>query len=823
MSIFNERNPDDGLILCGYQKKLNTMKKKFFVLYKDTMTEGARLEYFDSIKKFKSGTPPKRIVKLATCLNINRRFDTKHDFVIALAMKDGGLGIVLESEDEMIKWLQALLSLQRSTVNKQDTGFPTFDHVWQVVIQKKNLAEERKIIGSYHACLSSKCLTFIRIGSEKSSAGLIRATDIQIPLNTIRRCGDSHCLFYMEVGRQCAVGPGELWMETEDPLVAKSMHKIISSAMSTRAEAFEGIMRKRSLSVTETSKYTLESKHYNMNHPANNNPVRGRCDSFPSRIRETKDDFTSADAPSSSSSSLAHRSITLPLYNSISPIPSAFGSTEKRESAKLGDQEEIGNYLTFRFKSAERPIPEENSEDLLSSDNISCPNDEYTAMAPIVNSLDLTEYRKLQKGNQVDSRASLLTSELINEMHAILISADNQLYSVERPKRSYSIGSKIEQNKVKRFGISNDIFQDTNAVRVRAFSVGSRPKIPKCGLQHSVLFPKSYPNQSCISNNSLNFATDDTGFKFEWSSSSNKKSTSAPILIQNVRVPTDCMSDLMEIDFSKSTNHKTNKSAYCSETNSGIILNEFNSAITSPRLKSTGYDASGYLEMKPVESPNVYLGNCNDCLETSTTTNEINIKDIGSRNEKHSSGGVLKKSLPVRVMCNHSRSSEKMTGLSLICSNISKSTYPEMDVDSNQNCVICFADKKKTAMENMSWKKNSLKTTSSTDKKKNISFSEKKDLSSGKSCAEAHKRNVLGNSITDSKVIRTNKSTCSAISSNCCELYYAKLDLPQCSTKENKQLLKTDLSLNKAENDSYAKIDFDHSSDSSSSSKMITN
>lgn len=41
------------------------------------------------------------------------------------------------------------------------------------------------------------------------------------------RCGDSQCYFYMEVGRFCAIGAGELWMDTEDPLIAQNMHTTI--------------------------------------------------------------------------------------------------------------------------------------------------------------------------------------------------------------------------------------------------------------------------------------------------------------------------------------------------------------------------------------------------------------------------------------------------------------------------------------------------------------------------------------------------------------------------------------------------------------------
>lgn len=41
------------------------------------------------------------------------------------------------------------------------------------------------------------------------------------------RCGDSQRFFYMEVGRHSAIGAGELYMETEDPLIAQNMHTTI--------------------------------------------------------------------------------------------------------------------------------------------------------------------------------------------------------------------------------------------------------------------------------------------------------------------------------------------------------------------------------------------------------------------------------------------------------------------------------------------------------------------------------------------------------------------------------------------------------------------
>jgi len=113
---------DDGMALSGYLKKLKTMKKKFFVLYEETSTSAARLEYYDTEKKFLQRAEPKRVIYLKNCFNINRRLDTKHRFVIVLSSRDGGFGIVLENENDLRKWLDKLLVLQRNIANSNGTA-----------------------------------------------------------------------------------------------------------------------------------------------------------------------------------------------------------------------------------------------------------------------------------------------------------------------------------------------------------------------------------------------------------------------------------------------------------------------------------------------------------------------------------------------------------------------------------------------------------------------------------------------------------------------------------------------------------------------------
>lgn len=103
-----------GVMLQGYLKKLKTMKKKYFVLHSDGVDKSARLEYYDSEKKFRSRFGhPKRSIVLKSCFHINRRLDTKQKFVIALYTKDDSFCVVMENETELNKWLKALLALHR--------------------------------------------------------------------------------------------------------------------------------------------------------------------------------------------------------------------------------------------------------------------------------------------------------------------------------------------------------------------------------------------------------------------------------------------------------------------------------------------------------------------------------------------------------------------------------------------------------------------------------------------------------------------------------------------------------------------------------------
>ena len=157
----------------------------------------ARLEYYDSDKKFRSGQP-KRSVELSSCFNINNKFDAKCHFAIALYTKEDCFGIVCDNEAEQHEWLSALVELSRndaSTVQQPFFGnyfvytpaityclieenlyiyiYISSEHIWQVTLKEKGLGKSRDLTpGNYRLCLTNRTLGLIKMNKVEPSIEL---------------------------------------------------------------------------------------------------------------------------------------------------------------------------------------------------------------------------------------------------------------------------------------------------------------------------------------------------------------------------------------------------------------------------------------------------------------------------------------------------------------------------------------------------------------------------------------------------------------------------------------------------------------------------
>uniref|UniRef100_A0A8C4JF14 Insulin receptor substrate 2 n=1 Tax=Dromaius novaehollandiae TaxID=8790 RepID=A0A8C4JF14_DRONO len=312
---------------CGYLRKQKHGHKRFFVLRGPGGGEeaaGARLEYYESEKKWrnKSGAP-KRVIALDSCLNINKRADAKHKYLIALYTKDEYFAVAAENEQEQEGWYRALTDLLNEgkaacqgsphrhlsspfsascsaaaaslAAGGEDLNYglitpaaAAYREVWQVTLKPKGLGQSKNLTGVHRLCLSARTIGFVRLNCELPS--------VTLQLMNIRRCGHSDSFFFMEVGRSAATGPGELWMQADDSVVAQNIHETILEAMKALKELSEFRPRSKSQSsgTSATHPITVPGRRHHHHHHLVNLPPsqtgllrRSRTDSLATGAKGT--------------------------------------------------------------------------------------------------------------------------------------------------------------------------------------------------------------------------------------------------------------------------------------------------------------------------------------------------------------------------------------------------------------------------------------------------------------------------------------------------------------------------------------------------------
>ncbi|KAK9398419.1 insulin receptor substrate 1-like [Crotalus adamanteus] len=237
--------------LCGYLRKQKSRHRRYFVLRCGGERGPPRLEYYENEKKFRAGglcSRPKKTLFLGGMLTINKRADARHQHLIVLCGREGTFGVAAESAEQQQAWYLALVELHgKGTAPPEGDGeaaqpSPAFKEVWQVSLRPRGLGHSRNLAGLHLLCLAEKTVSLVRLNSDEAA--------LVLQLLNIRRCGHSENYFFMEVGRSSATGPGELWMQVEDLVVAQNMHETILEAMKALSEDFRGHGRAQALPST---------------------------------------------------------------------------------------------------------------------------------------------------------------------------------------------------------------------------------------------------------------------------------------------------------------------------------------------------------------------------------------------------------------------------------------------------------------------------------------------------------------------------------------------------------------------------------------------
>lgn len=367
----------DDVRKCGYLRKQKHGHKRYFVLREESHLAPARLEYYDSEKKFKSSLraaaggnvalccpPPKRVIPLYQCFTVSRRADAKHKHIIALYTKDEYFAMVAENEAEQEGWYQAISELmsqsKRGFLEQEDQADQQLDdddehygaalrpgtvfkEVWQVNVKPKGLGQTKNLTGVYRLCLSSKAIHLVKLNTEVPS--------VHLQLMNVRRCGHSENFFFIEVGRSASIGPGELWMQVDDSVVAQNMHETFLETMKALKAFSEFRPRSKSQSSSGGGSSTNPISFITTRRHLGNLP--------PSQTglqRRSRTESVTGGTPPTTKSSSAYRFRTSSEGEGTMtrPFRSVTGSLIHLNTARmnLGRQEGSGRYVRAAFSSS---------------------------------------------------------------------------------------------------------------------------------------------------------------------------------------------------------------------------------------------------------------------------------------------------------------------------------------------------------------------------------------------------------------------------------------------------------------------------------------
>lgn len=318
-------NGTNGVKKYGYLRKQKHGHRRFFVLREPTDRCPARLEYYESEKKWRNKSAAKRVITLDSCLCVNKRADAKHKHLIALYTKDEYFAVAADNEQEQESWYGVLTDLiaegkiydspasTSSLVGFEESSYGlitpasvVYKEVWQVNLKSKGLGQIKNLTGVYRLCLSSRTISFVKLNSETAA--------VSLQLMNIRRCGHSDSFFFIEVGRSAVTGPGEFWMQAEDSVVAQNIHETILEAMKAMKELSEFRPRSKSQSASTNPISVPTRRNLNNLPPSQTGLVRrSRTDSMAATSPGRK--FTSCRIRTASE---GDGSVTRPVSMSIS-------------------------------------------------------------------------------------------------------------------------------------------------------------------------------------------------------------------------------------------------------------------------------------------------------------------------------------------------------------------------------------------------------------------------------------------------------------------------------------------------------------------------
>ena len=188
----------------------------------------AHLEYHDNERKWKAGGVPNKDIILKDCFNICRKLDGAgiKDPVIAVASLKDTLDIIFEKEQDMLIWLELLLSCQQGGRSAQGRiAKPIYENMWEVNV--KGFKSEKgsnkgffQMTGPHRLVATDENFKFFELGSDEP---------ISFAYKDIKGHKKQGRTYVIHTGRTTRSGRGEIDVDCKDHHVADQIYSIVST------------------------------------------------------------------------------------------------------------------------------------------------------------------------------------------------------------------------------------------------------------------------------------------------------------------------------------------------------------------------------------------------------------------------------------------------------------------------------------------------------------------------------------------------------------------------------------------------------------------
>ena len=186
----------------------------------------AHLEYHDNEKKWREGGIPNKDIILKHCFNICRKLDGAgiNNYVIAVVSSNDTLDIIFEKEQDMLIWLDLLMTCQQGGRSAQGRIVkPIYEYMWEVNIKRfkpeKSTASKSFQMGGLHRLAATETtFKFFELGSAKP---------ITFAYNDIKGHKSHNRNYTIQTGTMSPSGRGQIEIDCKDNRTSDQIYEMV--------------------------------------------------------------------------------------------------------------------------------------------------------------------------------------------------------------------------------------------------------------------------------------------------------------------------------------------------------------------------------------------------------------------------------------------------------------------------------------------------------------------------------------------------------------------------------------------------------------------